>query len=110
MKCLEDRVDDVLRPSQHIAVPEPQDPEAMAPQACVSMQVLRSPIEVLAAIQFDDHSGFKANEVADIDVDRMLPPERVAVQLPTAQPTPKALFSGSLILAELAGEVDHAAR
>ena len=45
------------------------------------MQVFRSPIEVLTTIKLNDDCGFKANEITNVNANRMLPSELEAVQL-----------------------------
>jgi len=67
---------------------------------------MRSLIEVLTAIQFDDEPRLEA----DIDAEWMLPPEFESVELSTAQVTPEASLSFRQIPAQLAGEVDHPGR
>ena len=42
---------------------------------------LDQPVEVLPAIKLNDDCGFQANEVTNIDADRMLPSELEAAQL-----------------------------
>jgi len=71
---------------------------------------MRSLIEVLTAIQFDDEPRLEADKVADIDAEWMLPPEFESVELSTAQVTPEASLSFRQIPAQLAGEVDHPGR
>jgi hypothetical protein len=44
---------------------------------------------VLAAINLDDQSGLEADEVDDVTVERCLPPEFQAFQLPAAQRLPE---------------------
>ena len=62
---------------------------------------------MLATIEFDNDHGLKANEVADVNTNWMLPSELVAVQLPSALAAPKALLGLCQVLAQLAGEVNH---
>ena len=45
------------------------------------MQNFRSPVEVLPAIKLNDDCGFQANEITNVDADRMLPSKLEAVQL-----------------------------
>ena len=78
MQRLEDGFDDTVRSSQHITIPESQDSKTFAPQEGISIEVLRSPVEVLAAIQFDNDPSFEADEVTDVDANWMLAPEFVA--------------------------------
>ena len=63
------------------------------------MQVLRGLIEMLAAIELDDDTGFETNETTDIDADRMLPPELIAIQLSSTQAIPKTSLCFRLVLA-----------
>ena len=70
------------------------------------MEILRGPLEMLTSIQFDD-DFCDADEVADVEADWVLPPELVAIELPSTQMTPQATFSLRLVLAQLAGEVEY---
>ena len=45
-------------------------------------------IQVLAAVELNYETGFKAYEVANIDANGMLPPELEAVELATTQMAP----------------------
>jgi len=45
------------------------------------MQIFRSPVEVLPAIKLNDDCCFQANEITNVDADRMLPSKLEAVQL-----------------------------
>jgi hypothetical protein len=110
MQCFEDGLDDVARPSHHITIPESEDSIAASPKEGVSMKVLRSLIEMLTSIQLNDDLGFDTDKVADIDTNWVLSPELVAVPLPSPQMTPKATFSLSLVLSQLASEVNHLSR
>ena len=47
------------------------------------MQIFRSPVEVLPAVKLNDDRSFQANEITNIDADRMLPSELEAAQLAT---------------------------
>jgi hypothetical protein len=81
LQCYEDCVYDAVRPAQDITVPEPQNPVPLLPQERISMQIFRSPVEVLATIKLNDDCGFKANEITNVDANRMLPSELEALQL-----------------------------
>jgi hypothetical protein len=45
------------------------------------MQIFRSSVEVLPAIKLNDDRGLQANEITNVDADRMLPSELEAAQL-----------------------------
>ena len=110
MKRFENGLEDIIHPSQHVAIPESQDAKPMGPEECISMLVTRSLIEVLAPIQLDNDCGFKADEIADIHAERMLPSEFEATQLSASQASPETPFSLRLIRTQLAGEMDHTRR
>ncbi len=107
MQCCVDRFDNAVGTGQDITIPESQDPETVSPKHFISMTVLRRLIEMLTAIQFDDNPCFKANEVADVDPEGMLPPELEPIQLSPAQATPKAPLGFSQVLTQLASKVNH---
>ena len=71
MQRFEDGVHDAVGPAQDIAVPEPQNPVPLLSQERISVQIFRSPVEVLAAIKLNDDCGFETNEITNIDADRM---------------------------------------
>jgi hypothetical protein len=73
LQRFKDRLDDIVRPSHHVTIPESEDTIAARPQEGVSMKILRRLIEVLTSIQFNDDLGFGANKVADMDTDWVLP-------------------------------------
>jgi hypothetical protein len=74
------------------------------------MQVVGCLVEVLTAVQLDDERGLEADEITDIDAERMLSSEFEAIQLSATQATPEKALSLRLIRAQLAGEVDHPPR
>ena len=45
---------------------------------------------MLSAVQFNDQSAFKAGEVSEVEVYRMLPPELPAAELSISQLSPKS--------------------
>ena len=60
----------------------------MRPQECVPCSVVGRLVQVLAAVELNDETGFKAYEVADIDAKGMLPPKLEATELATTQMMP----------------------
>ena len=46
------------------------------------------PVQVLAAVELNYKTSFKAYEIADIDAKAMPPPELEAIELATTQVTP----------------------
>jgi hypothetical protein len=110
MQRFEDRFEHAARLGHYIAVPESQDAKAPSPQDGVSMQIVGRLVEVLTAVQLDNYRGLEADEIANIDAERMLSSEFEAIQLSVTQATPEKALSLRLIRAQLAGEVDHAPR
>jgi len=74
------------------------------------VQIFWRPFEMAAAVKLDNDLGLNANEVTDINIDWVLPPELEAVDLPATQPTPKALLGLRLVLAQFAREMNHLGR
>jgi hypothetical protein len=110
VQSLENRIQDGVRPSHHVAIPEPENPETSGLQECISVQIFWRPFEMAAAVKLDYDLGLNANEVTDINIDWVLPPELEAVDLPATQPAPKALLGLRLVLAQFAGEMNHLGR
>ena len=74
------------------------------------MQIFRSSVEVLPAIKLNDDRGFQANEITNVDADRMLPSELEAAQLAATLTTPEPSFGFSKVTAQLAREMNHPGR
>jgi hypothetical protein len=55
---------------------------------------------MLAAIDLDDQSGFEANEIDNVCVDGLLPPERLAILPKPAQPAPELTLGVGHVLAK----------
>ena len=62
-----------------IGVPETQDAKPIGSQEIVSPGVVRRVLGVLAAVEFDNDSGFEADEIADVATDWTLSAELEAV-------------------------------
>jgi hypothetical protein len=62
---------------------------------------------MLAAIDLDDQSGFEANEIDNVCVDGLLPPERPSVYPTATQPTPQDAFGVCHALAQPACNLDR---
>ncbi|SRR6266542_333937 len=65
---------------------------------------------MLAAIQLNDDSRLKTNEVANETTDLMLASELEAIQLSSAQMLPQTMFGFGGVVAKVAGVVVHAPR
>ena len=79
MKCLEDRLKDVVGSGHYVKIPKSQDTKALRAQELVSAQIVRCLIDMLTAIEFHDDGDFKTNEIADIVTNRMLSTKFVSV-------------------------------
>ena len=60
---------------------------------------------MLAAVEFDNQLGLKADEIHDIRSHRLLSAEFKSVKPATAQRIPKFALNNGLIAAKLAGEI-----
>ena len=101
---IEDGTQHGIRLSQSIAVTETQDMKTGRVQDCCALGIgaNRLGFEVLAAVQFDNQSAFKAGEVSEVAVYRMLPPELPSAELSISQTLPQLLFCIRRSTAQLA--------
>ena len=93
MERLVDGLDDLLRPHQHVIVPEAEDAEARRPEEAVATCVIGCALHMLAAIEFNDDVAIKAGEIANVEADLVLTPELEAAELATTEVLPKKTFS-----------------
>jgi len=70
---------------EDLAIGESEDAEPLSSQDLLAPMVTLSLIRVVGAIHLYHHHLFKTGEVGDEGRDRMLPPELVVGELPTAQ-------------------------
>ena len=107
MQGLENRIED-LRGSRHrVAVPEAENTEAGRPQKAIAARVVRRPIDMLTSIQFDDDRCLDADEVADVEPDRMLTAEPESAQSTATQMAPETTLGIGRILPEIADMAKH---
>ena len=78
----------VLRPQQHLMIPEPKHAVTRAFENLSASQVVLAGISMLTAVEFNDHPGFDASEVGDKTDDRVLTAEAQALKLPIAEVPP----------------------
>ena len=71
--------------AQHLAIPEPQHPEALRPEPQVTSLVGGALLIVLTTIDLDHQPGLEAGEVRDVRPNRGLAPE-TRPELPATQP------------------------
>jgi hypothetical protein len=84
MERFEDGLNDAIGLGQDLAVPEPQNPETLRPQETITLCIVRSRVDVLAAVEFDHEAGFGTNEIANVGADYVLTSELEASELTTA--------------------------
>ena len=85
--------------SEHVAVPKPQDAKSTRTQEGIAVGVVGRVDDVLTAVELDDHSCFKANEIANIATYRPLPAEFEAIQLAATKALPQNPFGVSGVVA-----------
>jgi hypothetical protein len=85
------RLQNVIRASQRFVVPEAQDAESSALQPTRSLGIGdgEREIGVLSSIEFHDQPMLEANEIDDVDLDRLLALELVAKQASCTQSAPQ---------------------
>src|SRR5262245_47788896 len=76
----------------YVVVPESQNYKSLCFQPAVPFRVVVRGFRVLAAIQFDDQSRLKANEIDDIVTYRLLPLEFKTLESMSAQFAPDDSF------------------
>jgi hypothetical protein len=87
--------------SQYIVVPKSDDaiPVCFEPSGA---HFIARIVRVLATIEFDDKTRFRAKEIDDVIAKRMLPPEAKATELLVAYTRPQASFGLGKIGAQAA--------
>ena len=91
---LEDLLKDSVCFDERLPIVEAQYMKARLPQARRPrlIRLRRVGFEVLAAIEFDDQSGFDAREVREEEADRVLAAELEAAELARTQALPDGTF------------------
>jgi hypothetical protein len=107
MHRFENRLNDILNMSAHVAVPEAQHTKAGGPQEIVTAFVVRQLLGMLAAIQFDDDSAVERNEVADVEPDLVLATELESAHLASSQAAPEKAFGVGEVSSEFADTAAH---
>ena len=107
MQRFMDRLDDLLGPSEHVAVPEPQHAKSCGAQEEIATLIVGCLRGVLSAIQFNDDASIGTRESADVETDLMLSAEFEAAQLTAPQAVPQETFCGSRILAKVTDISTH---
>ena len=74
-------------------IPESQYPETCLLQESCPFFVLASIISMLSSINFYDEFPVETNEIKNIPIIRMLPPELVTIDLPPPQDVPHPALS-----------------
>jgi hypothetical protein len=74
----EDSFQNIVRPLQDIAVPEPQHPETRARQMTRAFEIGEQVVRVLAAVEFNDDPRAQTNEIHDVAPQWHLAPEAIA--------------------------------
>jgi hypothetical protein len=87
-----DGLDHLVRPCEHVVVPEAQHSESSRSQEIITSGIIGLLFDVLAAVEFDDDQAIQAGEVADVETDLMLAAKLETRQLSSAQATPEETF------------------
>jgi len=78
--------------AHHIVVPKAHDHHTQLCQGSGTPLIPLDAVQMLAAIQFNAEAQVLAVEVENVPAKRMLSPEILAQELPTAQMAPQACF------------------
>jgi len=81
------RSQNIVRPLESVVIPKPQHSETKRSKLFGSGCVIPGPIEMLAAIQFDDQATLNTNEIHNVADNLMLAP-KLETKLRAAQPRP----------------------
>jgi len=107
LQRIENEISHARRVSRHIIVPHANDAPSVALQPFRSPRI-RSAVEVLASVHFDDEAMPDRDKVSDIGADRALPAEFVAFEPAVPQDQPQATLGIRLISPKTAGGfADH---
>jgi hypothetical protein len=82
-------VPDAVEVVQDLEVREAEYSEALRAEPCVSLDVVRAVLDVLAAVDFNEQPRVHADEVCDVTADRFLPTKLVAIELASAKCVPE---------------------
>ena len=74
---------------QYVDIPEAKHAIVLPRQKVRALLIVVTAFEVLAAVEFDDQSGLRADEIADIAADGNLPPEAEAADPAASQTIPQ---------------------
>ena len=96
-----DSLQDFLGLSEHLVIPEPDDPIASLLEPLATLPVLCGLLQVLRAVQLHDQLSLQADEVYDVGAQRMLPAELAVEQLTPSQACPQGPLGIGHVLAQL---------
>ncbi len=88
---------------QNLVVPEAHHTIPAAFEERCPQRVVLDAVGMLAAVELNDQSTFKATEVDNIRADRKLTPELLTAESPIPQAMPEATFSVCEVSPQLAG-------
>ncbi len=107
VQCFEDGIEDPRRPGDDVAVPEAKHPKATSPEISITSQVVVRLLDMLAAVQLDDETGFKTGKVRDEGSYGMLTAKPEARQLAAAQVLPKQILGVGWVATERSDKTKH---
>jgi hypothetical protein len=80
----ENGVRHIIRPQEHIVVPEPEHAKPERLQCLGSAQIVTALLKMLASVEFEDQPLLDAAEIGDVAMDRVLP-AKLRAKLGSAQ-------------------------
>ena len=99
-----DRFDHSLSFSRHIAVPEAQDSKVLRFQKLGALVIVNGPLDMLAAVQFDDQPALETREIGNVWTNWNLASKPRARNLSSAKVLPENLFGFRRCLPKFAGK------
>jgi hypothetical protein len=109
LQGLENGFQDRAGPQKYIAVPEPQYAKATCSKKSVAALVVVGLLNMLAAVELNDHACFQAGKVTNVGTDRMLSAKFEPGLLPRAQVLPKQIFRICWRFSKVSCAAEHAA-
>jgi hypothetical protein len=84
-----DRLYDLVRSREHVAVPEAKNAESSRSKKVVASRIVSLSIDVLASVEFDNDRAVQTGKVSNVEANLVLSPKLESSQLSSAQATPE---------------------
>ena len=77
---------------QHVGIPETKDAQTLPLQKARAALVVVVPLNMLAAIEFNDQSSLRTDEITNVMADGHVPAKAKATDPATSQPMPEEVL------------------